>query len=295
MLRYGGERIFADELRVTYSPEHNPCREVADFVVGLGAEPYKGGLPPGVRSFYMDRGKVDIEERGRFALIAATGKAIAALDAMNGLGHLVMLLASEPHRVSRLDVACDIQTDAPRVIRAMHRRYPVEFPMGRKKIGAWTLLKGDRHGQVSGSWYAGRRGKTRVQPRVYDKAQEMWEEWGEEIPPTVRVEIECSRHVGATLRDFLMPESLFWHYASPNILQAPPDVEFWKPGDSTWETKRPPPLPAETVRRRVEGSAELKALASLGASLGPKGHELVRAWVLKAFDSARPSPSVTSH
>jgi hypothetical protein len=111
-----------------------------------------------------------------------------------------------------------------------------------------------------------------VSARVYDKSFEALQERGQLIPPTTRYEVTATRHVGATLRDAAEPGPLFFHFASPSLLEAPPGVPPWESREScAWEYQKPDLTPFEVLKRRVERSPDLAALEDLAATLGDEG------------------------
>jgi len=138
-------------------------------------------------------------------------------------------------------------------------------------------VRGD--GRETGTFYVGHRTAARATARVYDKAWERLQRANETCPPRTRYEVTVRKDYGATLRDAAEPRRLFWHVASPALLDAPDDVEPW---DSGWgggwrAVDLPDPLPAEVLGRRVEFSPELAMLADIADRMGPEG----RVWLAR--------------
>ncbi|MGC3004538.1 hypothetical protein ACPF8X_40725, partial [Streptomyces sp. G35A] len=73
-------------------------------------------------------------------------------------------------------------------------------------------------------------------------------------------------------RDAAEPAALFWHLASPAILDAPEGVTVWTPNrDLGWVAPKRDFDAAALLRRRVESMAMLDALAAVADELGPEG------------------------
>lgn len=199
-----------------------------------------------------------------------------------GLAHLrragrflefLSVLAESPHKVSRLDAALDVATDYPEVRRSLHERYPrMRVPLSRKETGATELTEARADGEITGTYYVGRRGKTRSLVRVYDKAHEAEVKRGDILPPTTRFEVEVGRLFGATLRDAADPAPLFFHVISPSILPRPDSVSTWEHRDFTGWSYRAQELTAyETLSRFIDRSPDLDAMRRMADQLGPHG------------------------
>jgi hypothetical protein len=107
---------------------------------------------------------------------------------------------------------------------------------------------------------------------VYDKREERISRGLPDIGNLLRYELRLRNQAGITLRDCAEPSGVFWHYASPDFLQAPPDVSPWLPfGSGFTPTAAEPVLPAVRLQRRVEDSAEVGALLDLARKVGPRG------------------------
>lgn len=267
--------IVCDWLDVTFSPTDCPYPELnlllldAGFLVQRDVGGSRCYVPPAAR------GMIQITHASRFAKVSLSGGACAALRDLGIFDQALMILSTSPHKVTRLDAALDVPTDASFVIESLSRRYPDgRVALGRKALPVKRILSTRPDGRDSGTYYVGHRTAARFTARVYDKALEALEKRGELLPPTTRFEVTARKDSGATLRDASLPTAIFWHIAAPALLQLPEGAPVWEPNlDMAWSSERPVFDPAATLRRRVEYSAELDALADVADSLGDEGRK----------------------
>lgn len=271
--------IICDHLDVTHSPDDTPFAEVGLFLLSLGALVVDDGL------YQLGEGKVKLDRKPSHTRVSASGAALAHL---RHAGEVVWfeylsLLGSRPHRVTRLDAALDVLCSEPAdVVHRLKRRYLSGCRLGRKALPTTTIFECRNDGRESGTWYAGRLTRARCTARVYDKSWERLKVAGVVMPPTVRYEVTVRRDYGATLRDAAQPRRLFWHVASPALLRAPAGVEPWESGwGGAWEFDMVELLPAEVLRRKVETSSEIGALADLADQMGPHGRVLLARQLLQ--------------
>lgn len=272
--------VFCDWLDVTYSPEDFPDADAVVFLLSVGAV----ALPGGGAYRLGEVGVVRVDSNRRCGRISASGGALAALrEAGHWMGYL-SLLASSPHRVTRLDVAVDTNEKGPEVVAHLRALYPQKVKLSHKPIGVRSMLAPNLAGEETGTWYAGHRSKAEVTARVYDKAWELWEKRGEMVPPRTRYEVTVRKGVGPTLRDAAEPTRLFWAYAAPALLERPPGVPDWVPGWGDGWSYVPPPVDyAAALRYRVETSEELASLVTLAERVGPGGREYLLRLLRKAI------------
>lgn len=269
--------VICDWLDVTHSLEDTPLAEVRLLLLSWDAE----ALAPDY--FRLGAGgAVKLEKRGGFTRVSLSGAAVAHLRDTGRWMDLLGLLSSSPHRVTRLDAALDLPVDGADSIAEMRRRYSGgEVNLGRKALKTTCLLAVRPDGRETGTWYAGHRSKARATARVYDKAWERLQRAGVAVPPCTRYEVTVKKDYGATLRDAAEPERLFWHVASPALLEAPVGVPSWDKGWAEgWVLERPEVAPAAVLERRIERSAELSALLDAAEALGPAGRVFLARRVL---------------
>lgn len=267
-------KIICDWLDVTFAPDDCPYPELNLLLLGAGFEVSReqGGakcyLPPSGA-----RGMVTIVHASRFAKVSLSGGACAALRDLQLFEQVLWILHSSPHKVTRLDAALDLPLDAAHVIAALCARYPDgRVNLGRKALPVTRLVSTRLDGLESGTYYVGHRTAARFTARVYDKSLEALEKRGQVLPTTTRFEVTARKDSGATLRDAGLPEAIFWHIAAPALLKRPEGIPVWSPNtDAAWAAPARVFDPAETLRRRVEGSAELDALLAVADAMGGAG------------------------
>lgn len=270
--------VFCDGLAVTFSPDDSPRDDLGLFLQAHGFD-----LGPGSHTS-MDlwrcdqAGLVRFEAKARHHRVYASGKALGYLRARGAVLPFLSELASQPHRVTLVDVAYDRPIDGPTEVNRLLDAYPATCALTRKGIGTWSVLAAGRDGRRTGSFYVGRRGKSEVQAKVYDKQAELWDVQGVETGPTTRVEVSVRGKLGPTLRDAAEPAAMFWHFAAPALLDRPAGAPVWNPTEAaSWSHERQAVTPWEALRRRVEDSADLGAIIALADRVGPQGRsELLR-------------------
>lgn len=261
--------VIVDALDVTFSPTDFPYPELNALFLATGFKPLSS--PAGGTPMYRTpcgRGTVKIDQRARFARASCSGAACHHLRRSRAWDEYLQILAESPHCVTRLDLALDVSLDGADLIasmRSMHSSGSVS--LGRKAIKTSVILSVRDDGRESGTWYAGYGSSAKATAKVYDKALQMLQRFGETIPPRGRVEVTAWKGYGATLRDAAMPNALFWHIASPALLQAPEGVPMWQPDNhGGWQSERREFVPAQVLRNRVENSGELDALLDLAST-----------------------------
>lgn len=275
--------VFCDWLDVTYAPDDCPYPDLNALLLGAGFEVSRD---QGSQRLYLPpsgRGAVKVLHSSRFAKVSLSGASCAALRSLGLWDEALWILSTSPHKVTRVDAALDLPMDAAGVIAALEVRYPDGWVnLGRKAQKVTEFLSVRADGKRSGTFYVGHKDAGRQSARVYDKSLEALEKRGEVLPTTTRVEVTARKDKGATLRDAALPEALFWHIAAPSILKAPEGVPMWVPNtEAAWTAVPRAFNPTETLRRRVESSAELDALLDLAASVGPEG----RNYLLKLLEA----------
>jgi hypothetical protein len=235
-------------------------------------------------------GKVKItrSEKARFHSISATGAALTHLRMSNLFSDYLSVLASVPHKVTRLDAAIDIAVDAPLYLRMLERKYPddrVKFTRKTVKVSRLYSAR-ETDGKQSGSWYAGNYGKARLTAKVYDKQLEALDKRGESLPPTTRIELTFAKDFGCTLKDASMPASLFFTHCKP-VLDVETNHVVWESHAEAWQgapldTK----LDWQIYQRRLQNSPEIAALMVLAAKLGETGKQMLLRDFEKHLDAA---------
>lgn len=260
--------VITDCLDVTFSPTDCPYPALNTLFLATGFLPLR--TQAGGNTLYttpQKRGTIKIDQRSRFSRVSISGAACAHLRSSLGWDDCLFTLADSPHCVTRLDAALDISMDGADLVASMRSMHPRSVSLGRKAIGTSVILSTRDDGRESGTWYAGYGSSAKATAKVYDKALQMLQRFGEVIPPRGRVEVTAVKGFGATLRDAAMPEAIFWHIASPALLEAPEGVPMWQPdNDGGWQAERKIFVPAQVLKTRIENSGELDAFIELASS-----------------------------
>lgn len=273
--------VFCDWLDITAPPDEGERLGPA-----LGALLCEAGAMKLTDDLYeLNGGKVKLGYMRGVYRVSISGNCIQLLVPMGYWGNVLSLIADGPHRVTRLDAAMDIGLDGADAIELMQGAYPRGLVrLSQRPIKVTEMLSTRSDGRKTGTWYAGHRSGAEITCRVYDKAFQLLETRGEVCPPRTRAELTVRR--GATLRDAMEPERLFWHYMSPAILSRPTDVPEWSSGWAEgWTMERIELLPAQALKRRIEQSPELAALIELADSVGPYGRSMALRLISQRFGS----------
>jgi hypothetical protein len=286
-----GPRIICDWLDVTYAPDCDPWPAVNRLLLDAGFEAETSDHTHYL--YRLDRAVVLYGPSRGSLRVSVSGAACAALRDRGTWCDLLFELSSVPHRVTRVDAALDLSLDGADMVALMRERYPSgSVNLCRKAVAASVVLSVRPDGRETGTWYAGRMSKARYTARVYDKAWEALQKRGEILPPRTRVEVTAKGgDSGATLRDAAEPAALFWHLASPAILDAPEGTPVWIPNrDLGWVAPTKQFDPAALLKRRVESCAMLDALALLADDLGPSGRDYLLGLLEKRIHAASIAP-----
>lgn len=264
---------FCDWLDVTFAPDDCPYPELnlllleCDFEVSRDSGGCVIYLPP------QGRGVAKVTHASRYAKVSFSGGICEHLRSIGRWEEALSILGTSPHKVTRIDLAVDFPLDAAGVIADLRARYPSgKVNIGRKALDVTAMLSVRSDGAETGTWYVGHRSAARQTLRVYDKAFEQLQKYGYLLPPTTRVEVTSRKDSGATLRDAVLCDALFWHIASPSVFKLPEGVPVWVPNtEMGFEFKRREITPAEVLKRRVENSPELEVFLSVADSMGGEG------------------------
>jgi hypothetical protein len=285
-------RPFADYLNVTvpkdYAEEVKPRLLALIEMLGPSAE-----CSPGQFSLFNAAGKPTggsflFRPRGKVLIIGASGVALAALRDAGLFGRYLEELAFFPHRVSMLHTTQDYVLPEPwRSIEALKdAAFNEEIYLTRKKVlraSARALLAPNEEGQVTGTLYLGNRKNADVWAKVYDKQHERLSKGFPDPGPIVRVEIAIQSAVGATLKDAYDPYSLFFHFASRSLVEAPGGVEAWEPcGEGYVLGPRPEVLMLDRLQRISDFSLDLQRWVALAVeAYGDKAADVLGRQVAK--------------
>lgn len=263
---------FCDHLAVTFHRERNPAGSLRSLLSDMGA------LPLDDRTYRLGEGSVKLYATYGVMYCSASGAALAHMRSAGGFMDWLSVIAEWPHRITRLDAAHDVMEDGADILDGLRARYPSgSVNLGRKALRVKLELAIRDDGRETGTFYVGHRSKARATARVYDKRQERIDRAGVAGPHRTRYEVTVKQDYGATLRDAAEPDRIFWHVASPALLDTPPGVPHWTADWSQgWRSdKRPELSPVDVLERRLATSAELDLLISLADEIGPNGRKLL--------------------
>lgn len=270
---------YCDCLDVTFDPECGLWADVSGFLACIGAAARR--VSDQVLEYRLPAaswGNFQYTDSGRgWGRLSASGGSCEALRGISAFDEYLSLVGAYPHSVTRLDACIDFRVPAPPVIQSLVSRYPSNslVYLTRKGVKPDYNLQPSLGGGLTGTFMAGplRLGKSKVSARVYDKRNERIARTGEDPGPWLRYEITARKGTGATLRDASDPSSLFWHFASPALLTAPPGQVSWVPfGGESWAPGAVPrPEPYQRLRKCVEASLDIENMIRLADGLTSDG------------------------
>lgn len=207
-------------------------------------------------------GCVRVGEKGAVTVISCSGAALVELRLTGLFADYLRSLASDSHRVTRVDSALDVPAPAPPLLHALyskacrgevrltHKPSPVRRYMGPSEV----------EGVDTGTVYLGSR-DAKARARVYDKRRERMDHGLPDPGDWIRYEFTGTGHLGVSLKDAWESAPLFWHYMGRSVLSAPPGVSAWIPGGEGFILPpRRVPGPSEAFQRRIEYSSELREI-----------------------------------
>ena len=291
---------FCDHLTVTFGPDEHPQGPLELFIQSLGCYRQVPRTFTETRRLWRapDGGTLVIDLTARFVSISSSGSFLAYLRGLGRYFEYLTILSHDPYSVTRLDATYDEPVDAAPVVLKLARRFRRGIQITRKTIGTrWVLGTRSTDDVVSGTFYAGKRGSGVLSLSVYDKQKERMDKEKIEIGPCLRYELSFHKAANCSLKDAADPAPLFWHFASPKLLEAPRDRSLWHPSgpdDLGWTHPMTPILPYQVLKRRIEDSPELAALIALADRVGPQGRRAALRMLGQRFDTESPSEDLTA-
>lgn len=182
---------------------------------------------------------------------------------------MVDFFMSRPHHITRLDAAIDFDVIGYQRIKELKTKHPENCALSSRALRTKRIVSRGLDGRDTGTFYVGHMSKAGVTARCYDKRHQIWETSGIDIGFNVfRYEVVAKfkrDRDGASLSDYLKPENLFYHYASPSLLRKPKTVLAWEPSSFFTFTpeKVSPVLPAVKIKLLVTDSYLMKRMATL--------------------------------
>jgi len=268
-----------DWLDVTYSPDDSPDSLLREFIEAHGLVGESGNSSSRESFRFMslndplsaEYGSLHISIKYGAYRVSASGAFLASLRFRGLFAQYLTLLASCPYRVTRLDAALDVPSDAASILADLDQLHPYSISLNRQRPLRTKMITERRaDGLRSGTWYAGHMSDSRVTARVYDKTLEIFNRSGVELGrPYTRYELTFRRGL-TSLNDAYNPSAIFWAHIGA-LLPVPSDAPVWIPSEApAWIFERVEVLPHEALLRRVSNSAELDVMIALAQKCGPE-------------------------
>lgn len=220
-------------------------------------------------------GTLQHSRKNGFDMYGASGDLLASLRSSGYFNEYLSCFAWRPHKVTKLDIAHDVFTPSPPVLKRLYGRCKAgKMALTRKSLTFKQfnfVMRPHSDGGDTGTLYLGRR-TSEVYAKVYDKQAERLDKGFDCDGPCTRYELSVTSKVGVSLADVISPDAMFWRFMS-TVLTPPASVPDWVA--STHEDYNLGPradlLPAELLSRKVETSAEIGSLLALADTIGPEG------------------------
>lgn len=268
-----------DWLDVTFSPNDSPDELLRDFIQAHGLVGESSPTPPNESFRFMslndpltaEYGSLHVSTKYGAYRVSASGAFLASLRFRGLFAQYLTLLASCPYRVTRLDAALDVPSDAASILADLDQLYPYSITLNRQRPLRTKMITERRaDGLRSGTWYAGHMTRSRVTARVYDKSLEVLTRSGVDLGrPYTRYELTF-REGTANLNDAYDCSGIFWAHIG-SLLPLPQPCPEWMSSDvPAWVSERVEVLPHEALLRRVSNSAELDVMIALAQRCGPE-------------------------
>ena len=222
-------RPFSDWLSISHALSQSPHHEVLAFLGKLCKfDHIDHGR--GVETYLCESGSLKTTISKKSINLSFSGSLLSLVRASGAINDFIMILGSAPYNITRLDAALDTPVAGEIIYKQIRTLYPSGKATisGRERQMSFVInpsLAGD-----TGTFYFQTKSYKGYQKlRVYDKANEVLTKKGIEIPPTTRYELSVAR--GASLRDFIDPTNLFFHYIPCELVRPTKGmvVQAWKP------------------------------------------------------------------
>lgn len=264
--------VFCDKLNLSFPPEYG-----AEVRSMLGEVFDMAGAHLDITGKYRfaTNGTADVKLRYGVLTAGLSGAALAAVRAAGLYRDLLAGVVQFPHKVTQIHVSMDVEQYAPPILEKVYQVAKAgKVHLSRKAIrpGVVRYLKGvNEWGHDTGTVYLGSK-KAECYGYVYDKQKERLDNALEHIGPLTRFEMGATHKFGVSLRDAELPSSLFYHLASPGLLDRPQGVAEWYPGALGFKLPpRVPALPAQRLIRLLESSPDIRRALELAEQIGPEG------------------------
>jgi hypothetical protein len=239
-----------------------------------------------VQLFRLRGGVFRVSSRPRLLIVSASGGSLGHLRDCDLYGEFLSAIAVLPHRISRLDACLDTPcSDAAAIVQALAAKARAgNVALSRKAVHptdveTWLRAAHYDPSVITGTVYLGKSSKSRAYLAAYDKQNERLDRGFGDIGGMLRRELRIrSSEIGVTLRDAADPTSLFWHFVSPDVLEAPPGVVPWVSHAEGFTMEKPKDLtPLERAFRLLDNSPDIARLARYALEGGPNAMRVISA------------------
>lgn len=289
---------FCDWLSTSFA--RDDCDALVSQLVPVidAAGGYLDSQTQGTSLYRLDDGTIRAAPTHGVFSVSASGIALSRLRSRGVFGDYLAALGGFPHRVTGVHATLELPQDAAPVVAAVAAKGRAGLiALSRKSVPAehvMTHLGLDALGVLTGTVYIGSP-KAEVRAAVYDKRHERMSKGYPDPGPLLRYELRCRSKLGATLRDAYDPESLFFHFAAPDLLPVAQGVHPWSPhGEGFALEKRQVFTPAELMKRRLEASGDVKRLLELAEEAGPNGFDYLVSQLRQLAGRRAPGQSQTA-
>lgn len=229
----------------------------------------------------VGHGRLHYSERrdAQVATISASGALLAALRGMERLVHYCATIAAHaPYKVTHLDLAHDVQADAPTELVMLYERLRVTgCALSRKRTPAGrivAMMSRGLDGRDTGTVFVGNRKSAETTAAVYDRQQDARAKGKDDPGKLLRYEIRTGV-AGMSLKDVVVPDPLFYHFAAPDLLPRPAHVPDWQPWGEGFSVPATQFDPMQRLVRLVERSTDVDRMLQLADQV-PGGLETLR-------------------
>jgi len=212
-------------------------------------------------------GTCKIDQVKEVYVISISGTAYRWLKSFKTEDDLLYAISEVPHKITRLDVACDFDVISHIAIRELSDAAKLgTVRLTRKYITQKQIkeiLSYDLDGNKTGTLYLGHRASSDVCCRVYDKAHEVNQKTNMHTTPKLRIEFTFKGETLPTLRDVSLPSDIFFHHASHSLVKPPETFKQWESyGTGFYVQKKPPKTAYEKMTGLFNFSTDIEKLCA---------------------------------
>lgn len=221
---------FSDWLSLSYSSSSLMNLELDSFLSSLSPVSVEQTGPKKVLYHFGDSlGTCLCTLENNYHNFSFSGSFLRYVRELQREAEFLQLLSTQPHNITRLDVAYDVPVDGPQIITNLQSLYPTGDIRIARRYRKLMYITSPRpsDGKLTGTVYCQTKSyKGTVKLTIYDKSNEVLGKKGLDISPTTRYELRVCR--GASLKDYSSPTCVFWHFIPSELLKAPSTFPTWE-------------------------------------------------------------------